>query len=75
MPAARYRIWLAHPSRDPSARPPSSTTIGWNVKGTDVNGRGTLNCAAAAVSAATNTTDANEIARASDADSARPASA
>ena len=55
MPAARYRTWLARPSRDPSAMPPSSTTIGWNVNGTDVNGSGTLICAAAAVSAATNT--------------------
>ena len=34
----------------------SSTTIGWNVNGTCVNGSGTLICAAAAVSAAKNST-------------------
>ena len=37
------------PSREPSAAPPSSTTIGCSVNGTGVNGSGTLTCAAAAV--------------------------
>jgi hypothetical protein len=32
--------------------------MGWNVKGTSVNGSGMLTCAAAAVRAARNTTDA-----------------
>ena len=55
MPSARYSIWLAMPSREPSAAAPTSTTIGWNVNGTGVNGSGTLTCAATAVSTVTNT--------------------
>ena len=38
------------PRREPSAAPPSSTTIGCSVNGTGVNGSGMLTCAAAAVS-------------------------
>ncbi len=56
MPSARYRIWLAVPSRDPSAAAPTSTTIGWNVNGTGVNGSGRLICAAIAVRTVTKTT-------------------
>src|SRR5438067_4278494 len=56
IPNMRYRIWLAEPRRDPSAAAPTSTTIGWNVNGTGVNGSGMLICAAIAVSTATNTT-------------------
>ena len=55
-PAARYSAWLAAPSRGPSTRPLSSTTVGWNVNGTCVKGSGTLICAAAAVRAAKNST-------------------
>src|SRR6476659_8757548 len=47
------------PSRDPSAAPPSRTTIGCSVNGTGVNGSGTLICAAAAVTAVTNSTAAS----------------
>src|SRR5688572_21476344 len=50
MPAVRYSTWLANPSREPSTRPPTSTTIGWKVNGTCVNGSGKLICAADAVS-------------------------
>ena len=50
--------WLVMPSREPSAAPPSSTTIGCSVNGTGVNGSGMLTCAAAAVSAVTNSTAA-----------------
>src|SRR5262247_795249 len=57
-PAARYRIWLADPRREPSASPPIRTTIGCSVSGTSVNGSGTLICAAAAVSAVKNSSDA-----------------
>jgi hypothetical protein len=46
------------PNREPSAAPPSSTTIGWSVSGTGVNGSGTLTWAAAAVSALTKSTAA-----------------
>ena len=49
------------PSREPSAAPPSSTTIGCSVNGTGVNGSGMLICAAAAVSAVTNSTAATRI--------------
>ncbi len=51
IPASRYTTWAAIPSRAPRTTPPSSTTIGCNVNGTGVNGRGMLTCAAAAVSA------------------------
>src|SRR6185295_9029054 len=44
------------PRREPSAAAPTSTTIGWNVKGTGVNGSGIAICAASAVSAVTATT-------------------
>ena len=37
------------PSRGPSAAAPSSTTIGWKVNGTGVNGSGMLIWAAIAV--------------------------
>ena len=37
------------PRREPSAAPPSSTTIGCRVNGTGVNGSGTLTCAATIV--------------------------
>ena len=50
MPASRYSTWLAMPRREPSAAPPSSTTIGCSVNGTGVNGSGMLTCAATAVS-------------------------
>ena len=49
------------PSRGPSTAPPSSTIIGWSVKGTGVNGSGTLICEAAAVSADTNSVAATLI--------------
>ena len=61
MPAARYSTWLSIPSRDPSAAPPSSTTIGWSVKGTGVNGSGMLTCAAIAVRTVTNSGGAQPI--------------
>lgn len=56
MPSARYSAWLAAPSRAPSAAAPTSTTIGWNVNGTGVNGSGMLICAAIAVSTVMKTT-------------------
>ena len=46
------------PRRDPSAAPPSSTTIGCSVNGTGVNGSGMLTCAAAIVRTVTNRTAA-----------------
>ena len=55
---------LSMPSLDPSAAPPRSTTIGWRVKGTGVNGSGMLTCAAAAVNAVINTTAAARMPRA-----------
>ena len=56
MPASRYSTWLVMPRREPSAAPPSSTTIGCSVNGTGVNGSGTLTWAAAAVSTVTKKT-------------------
>ena len=50
------------PRRAPSAAPPSSTTIGCRVKGTGVNGSGTLTWAAAAVRTVTKRTAAIRIA-------------
>ena len=47
------------PSSGPSTAPASSTTIGWNVNGTGVNGSGTLICAAAAVSTIMNSVAAS----------------
>lgn len=44
------------PSREPRTAAPSSTTIGWKVNGTGVNGSGMLICAAIAVSTVTNAT-------------------
>ena len=44
--------------------------MGWNVKGTGVNGNGTLICEAAAVSAVTNNTDATRMLVEAKADSA-----
>ena len=44
------------PSRAPSGAAPTSTTIGWNVKGTGVNGSGMLICAATAVKFVTKST-------------------
>ena len=58
MPRARYRIWLLMPSREPSAAPPSRTTIGCSVNGTGVNGSGMLTCAATIVRTVTNSTAA-----------------
>ena len=49
------------PSRGPSAAAPSSTTIGWNVNGTGVNGSGMLICAAMAVSTVTNSDGARTV--------------
>ena len=46
------------PRREPSAAPPSSTTIGCSVNGTGVNGSGMLTWAAIAVSTVTNSTAA-----------------
>src|SRR5688572_26858676 len=63
MPAMRYSTWLANPSREPSTRPPTSTTIGWNVNGTCVKGSGKLICAAAAVSTVMNSSEPTRIAR------------
>src|SRR3954462_15588521 len=45
-PSARYSIWLAMPRRAPSAAAPTSTTIGWNVNGTGVNGSRIAICGA-----------------------------
>jgi hypothetical protein len=59
------------PSREPSSAPPSSTTIGWNVKGTGVNGSGRLICAAITVSTVTNATAPARSAIRSARDSAR----
>ena len=44
------------PRRDPSTAAPTSTTIGWNVNGTGVNGSGMVICAAITVSTVTNAT-------------------
>jgi len=44
------------PSLAPSAAAETSTTIGWNVKGTGVNGSGMLICAAMAVRTVANAT-------------------
>jgi hypothetical protein len=44
------------PRRAPRTAPPTSTTIGCIVKGTGVNGSGTLICAAIAVSTIMNAT-------------------
>src|ERR1051326_4553445 len=70
-PSAKYRHWLVMPRREPSAMAPSRTIIGWNVNGTGVNGSGTLICAAAAVSAATNATAPARSATRNPSDSAR----
>ncbi len=75
MPAARYRIWLAEPSRDPSASAPSNTTIGCSVSGTAVNGTGTLICAATIVRTVTKSTEAILIPRAVSTDAPRAARA
>ena len=58
-PASRYSACARNPSRDPSTAPTSSTAIGVKVNGTDVNGSGTLNCAAAAVIATPSATAAH----------------
>ena len=70
MPSEQIEHLARMPSRAPSAAPPSSTTIGWNVNGTGVNGSGMLICAAAAVSTVTNRPRRHAAARAK---SARPA--
>src|SRR5688572_3017017 len=64
MPAMRYSTWLVNPRREPSTSPPSRTTIGWNVNGTCVKGKGTLTCAAAAVRTVMNSIEATRIPRA-----------
>ncbi len=62
MPARGTAPGWSCPRRDPSAAPPSSTTIGCSVNGTGVNGSGILTCAATAVRTVTNSTAAVRIA-------------